>query len=98
MSPWESLLLLSLGIIVRVFFVLARLYGTSLICMFAALHNLFSPILAGIFAGNAVVVKCSENVVWSSQWFINAIKECLRACDKDPELVQVNSLIHILLI
>jgi hypothetical protein len=55
----------------------------------AALHNLLSPILAAIFAGNGIVVKCSENVVWSSQWFIGAVKECLRACGQDPELVQV---------
>jgi len=53
------------------------------------LHNLFSPILAAIFAGNGVVVKCSESVVWSSQWFIGAIKECLRTCGQDPELVQL---------
>lgn len=54
-----------------------------------ALHNALSPILAGIFAGNGVVVKCSENVVWSTQWFVDAVKECLRICGQDPELVQV---------
>ncbi|KAI0783294.1 meiotic sister-chromatid recombination aldehyde dehydrogenase [Abortiporus biennis] len=53
------------------------------------LHNLWSPILSAIFAGNGVVVKCSENVVWSSQWFIGAIKECLRTCGHNPELVQL---------
>ncbi|TFK56634.1 Aldedh-domain-containing protein [Heliocybe sulcata] len=53
------------------------------------LHNAWSPILAGLFAGNAVVVKCSEQVIWSTQWFVGAIKECLRVCGYDPELVQL---------
>lgn len=54
-----------------------------------ALHNAWSPILAGIFAGNGVVLKCSENVIWSTAWFVGAIKEALRACGHDPELVQL---------
>ncbi|KAF8481896.1 Aldedh-domain-containing protein [Russula ochroleuca] len=53
------------------------------------LHNAWSPILAALFAGNAIVIKCSEYVAWSSRWFIDAIKECLRACNFDPELVQL---------
>jgi acyl-CoA reductase-like NAD-dependent aldehyde dehydrogenase len=54
-----------------------------------ALHNAWSPILAAIFAGNGVVVKCSESVVWSTNWFVGAFTECLRACGHDPELIQV---------
>ncbi|KAI0296140.1 Aldehyde/histidinol dehydrogenase [Russula brevipes] len=53
------------------------------------LHNAWSPILAALFAGNAIVIKCSEYVAWSSGWFINIIKDCLRACNFDPELVQL---------
>ncbi|EJD03805.1 meiotic sister-chromatid recombination aldehyde dehydrogenase [Fomitiporia mediterranea MF3/22] len=53
------------------------------------LHNAWSPILAAIFAGNGVVVKCSEQVVWSTSWFIGAIRECLTVCGFDPDLVQV---------
>ncbi|KAF9448906.1 ALDH-like protein [Macrolepiota fuliginosa MF-IS2] len=53
------------------------------------LHNSWSPILAGIFAGNGVVLKCSENVIWSSAWFVGAIQEALRVCGHDPELVQL---------
>ncbi|PCH34198.1 meiotic sister-chromatid recombination aldehyde dehydrogenase [Wolfiporia cocos MD-104 SS10] len=53
------------------------------------LHNAWSPIVASLFAGNAVVLKCSEQVVWSTTWFVNAIKECLRACGHSPELVQL---------
>jgi hypothetical protein len=56
---------------------------------FPALHNALSPILTAIFAGNGIVVKCSEYVVWSTTWFIGAVKECLRVCGHDPDLVQV---------
>lgn len=57
-----------------------------------ALHNAWSPIIAALFAGNSIVLKCSENVVWSTTWFVQAIKECLRACGHDEELVQVRTL------
>lgn len=53
------------------------------------LHNSWCAILPALFAGNAVVLKCSEHVVWSSIWLVGAIKECLRACGLDPELVQL---------
>jgi acyl-CoA reductase-like NAD-dependent aldehyde dehydrogenase len=57
-----------------------------------SMHNALSPILAGLMAGNAVVVKCSEQVAWSSKWFVGAVRECLTACGLDPEVVQVRSL------
>ncbi|CAA7265354.1 unnamed protein product [Cyclocybe aegerita] len=53
------------------------------------LHNAWSPIVAGLFAGNSVVLKCSEHVIWSTSWFVSAISNCLRACGHDPEIVQV---------
>ncbi|KAF9820013.1 hypothetical protein IEO21_01675 [Rhodonia placenta] len=53
------------------------------------LHNAWSPILAALFAGNAIVLKCSEQVIWSTKWFVGAVQECLRACGRDPELVQL---------
>ncbi|KZV70980.1 Aldedh-domain-containing protein [Peniophora sp. CONT] len=53
------------------------------------LHNAWSPILASIFAGNAIVLKCSEHVVWSTTFFVEAIKACLTACNFDPDLVQL---------
>ena len=62
-----------------------------LMTLYLALHNVWSPIMAALFAGNAVVVKCSEQVVWSSTWFVDVIKECLRVCGQDPELVQVRN-------
>ncbi|KAI0361064.1 meiotic sister-chromatid recombination aldehyde dehydrogenase [Trametes cingulata] len=53
------------------------------------LHNAWSPIIAGLFAGNSVVLKCSEHVIWSTTWFVQAIKECLKACGHDENLVQL---------
>ncbi|KAL4259714.1 aldehyde dehydrogenase family protein [Pleurotus pulmonarius] len=53
------------------------------------LHNSWSPIIAALFAGNGIVLKCSEKVIWSSGWFVGAITECLRACGHDSELVQL---------
>jgi acyl-CoA reductase-like NAD-dependent aldehyde dehydrogenase len=57
----------------------------------SALHNAWSPILAAIFAGNGIVLKCSENVIWSTTWFVGAITRCLEICGHDPDLVQVVS-------
>ncbi|CAL1694478.1 unnamed protein product [Somion occarium] len=53
------------------------------------LHNAWSPIMASIFAGNGVVLKCSEHVVWSTLWFVEAIRTCLDVCGYDKELVQL---------
>lgn len=53
------------------------------------LHNLLGPIIAGVFTGNGVVIKCSERVRWSSEFFINVIKGILEICDIDPNLVQL---------
>lgn len=55
----------------------------------SASDNLISPIIAALAAGNAIVVKPSENVAWSSLIFVQAIRDCLAACGEDPELVQV---------
>jgi acyl-CoA reductase-like NAD-dependent aldehyde dehydrogenase len=53
------------------------------------LHNAWSPIIAAIFAGNGIVLKCSEKVVWSSTWFVHVIQVCLEACGHNPDLVQL---------
>lgn len=65
--------------------------GATLACVSwnYSFHNLISPILASLFAGNTVVVKCSEQVAWSSRWYIGGIKACLRASGLDPEVVQL---------
>lgn len=52
-------------------------------------HNLLGPIIASIFTGNAIVVKCSEQVVWSSKFFTLVVQECLKVCGHDPNLVQL---------
>jgi acyl-CoA reductase-like NAD-dependent aldehyde dehydrogenase len=53
------------------------------------LHNLMGPILASLYAGNAVIIKCSESVVWSSQYFVQIAREALQACGHSPDLVQL---------
>jgi acyl-CoA reductase-like NAD-dependent aldehyde dehydrogenase len=72
---------------VRFYIPLDKVRLTSI--MNTALHNAWSPILASIFAGNGVVLKCSEHVIWSTSWFVGAIQECLRACGHDSDLIQV---------
>lgn len=52
-------------------------------------HNLLGPIIAALFTGNAIVLKCSEQVVWSSDFFIRLVKECLKACGEDEDLIQL---------
>lgn len=52
-------------------------------------HNVMGPIIASLFAGNAIVVKASELVAWSATYFIDSIRECLRVSGCDPELVQL---------
>ena len=52
-------------------------------------HNLISPVLAALFSGNTIVVKCSEQVAWSSRWYMGGIKACLRACGLDENAVEL---------
>ncbi|GAA5904403.1 hypothetical protein JCM8208_004186 [Rhodotorula glutinis] len=53
------------------------------------LHNALGPIVAALAVGDAIVVKPSEQVAWSSLIFIEAVRDCLAACGEDPELVQI---------
>ncbi|PRT53169.1 hypothetical protein B9G98_00789 [Wickerhamiella sorbophila] len=55
------------------------------------LHNLMGPVVAGLFAGNSVVVKGSEQVVWSSEFFVQIAKRALELEGFDPETVQLIS-------
>lgn len=52
-------------------------------------HNLMGPIIAALFTGNAIVVKCSEQVVWLSKWFLLLVRTTLKAMDIDENLVQL---------
>lgn len=47
-----------------------------------------SPLISSLATGNAIVIKPSELVAWSTLHYIRAVKACLVACGEDPELVQ----------
>lgn len=52
-------------------------------------HNLIGPVISSIITGNTIIVKCSEQVVWSSNHFIDLIQSCLIACEVNPNIVQL---------
>ncbi|PKI84663.1 Msc7p [Malassezia vespertilionis] len=52
-------------------------------------HNMLGPVISALFAGNAIVIKASEHVAWSSHLVLDAVRRCLRACGHAPELVQL---------
>lgn len=54
-----------------------------------AAHNLLGPIISSIFAGNAIILKSSELVAFSSSWIIQAAKGALSACGHNPDLIQL---------
>lgn len=62
---------------------------TSIVSWNYPFHNLMGPVIASLFTGNAIIVKCSENVVWSSQWFIKFVRKCLQELAIDENLVQL---------
>jgi acyl-CoA reductase-like NAD-dependent aldehyde dehydrogenase len=51
-------------------------------------HNLMSPVISALFAGDGVVVKVSEQVAWSAAYFTAVARGALVACGHDPALVQ----------
>jgi acyl-CoA reductase-like NAD-dependent aldehyde dehydrogenase len=51
-------------------------------------HNLLSPIIASIFAGNAIIVKGSEATAWSSAYFTKIATQALVVCGHSPDIVQ----------
>lgn len=53
------------------------------------LHNLMNPVIAALFAGNAVVVKPSEHSSWSSLHFARIVRRALSLCGHSPELMQL---------
>ena len=52
-------------------------------------HNVFNPLLANVFAGNALVVKVSEYATWSSFYYGRVIKAALAAAGAPTDLVQI---------
>lgn len=51
-------------------------------------HNLIGPVISALFAGNAIVVKASEQTAWSASFFANVARGALVAHGHDPALVQ----------
>ncbi|PHH63533.1 hypothetical protein CDD81_5720 [Ophiocordyceps australis] len=51
-------------------------------------HNLMGPVISALFAGNAIVVKVSEQTAWSSAYFAAIARAALVAHGHDANLVQ----------
>ncbi|KAL7812868.1 aldehyde dehydrogenase family [Trichoderma aethiopicum] len=51
-------------------------------------HNLIGPVISALFAGDAIVVKVSEQTAWSSGYFLDIARGALAAHGHDPRLVQ----------
>lgn len=52
-------------------------------------HNVFNPLIAALFSGNALVVKVSEYASWSTRYYGAIIQECLKAVGAPTDLVQI---------
>jgi len=51
-------------------------------------QNIINPIIPALMAGNAIVLKPSEWVAWSSARFIHALRQVLADAGHDPNLIQ----------
>eukprot|EP00929_Paragymnodinium_shiwhaense_P070265 TRINITY_DN3558_c0_g1_i1.p1 TRINITY_DN3558_c0_g1~~TRINITY_DN3558_c0_g1_i1.p1 ORF type:complete len:637 (+),score=98.99 TRINITY_DN3558_c0_g1_i1:70-1911(+) len=51
-------------------------------------HNVFNPLIAATFSGNAIIIKVSEYASWSTKYYGRVIKECLKAVGAPADLVQ----------
>ncbi|EEH06449.1 conserved hypothetical protein [Histoplasma capsulatum G186AR] len=51
-------------------------------------HNLISPVISSIFAGNSIIIKPSEHTAWSSLYFCDVIRGALASCGHPEDLVQ----------
>ncbi|MGD8826098.1 MAG: aldehyde dehydrogenase family protein [Myxococcales bacterium] len=52
-------------------------------------QNMVNPIIPALMAGNAIVIKPSEWVAWSSRRFADAFRTVLAEAGHDPDLIQV---------
>jgi len=52
-------------------------------------HNMLGQLISALFAGNAIVIKVSEQACWSSDYYGKIVKEALRSLGHSPDLVQV---------
>lgn len=51
-------------------------------------HNVFNPMVASLFAGNAIIIKVSEFASWSTKYYAKVIQACLAAVGAPADLVQ----------
>jgi acyl-CoA reductase-like NAD-dependent aldehyde dehydrogenase len=51
-------------------------------------QNLVNPIIPALMAGNAIVIKPSEWVAWSSARFVDAFREVIADAGHNPDLIQ----------
>lgn len=51
-------------------------------------HNVFNPVSAALFSGNAIVIKVSEYASWSIGYYKRIIDGCLEAVGAPKDLVQ----------
>jgi acyl-CoA reductase-like NAD-dependent aldehyde dehydrogenase len=51
-------------------------------------QNIINPIIPALMAGNAIVLKPSEWVAWSSARFIEALRGVIQDAGHDPNLIQ----------
>lgn len=51
-------------------------------------HNVFNPMIAALFSGNAIIIKVSEFASWSTKYYGRVIQACLKAVGAPPDLVQ----------
>lgn len=51
-------------------------------------HNVFNPVSAALFSGNAIVIKVSEYASWSIDYYKRVIDACLDAVGAPRDLVQ----------
>ncbi|KAH9319007.1 hypothetical protein KI387_020776, partial [Taxus chinensis] len=52
-------------------------------------HNVFNPMLAAVFSGNAIVIKVSEHASWSGCFYFRIIQAALLAAGAPSDLVHV---------
>lgn len=52
-------------------------------------HNVFNPLTAAVYAGNAIVIKVSEHASWSSLYYGRIIKAALKSVGAPEHLVQI---------
>ena len=51
-------------------------------------QNIVNPVIPALMSGNAIILKPSEWVAWSSAKFIDAVREVIEEAGHNPDLVQ----------